>query len=39
LLTNVFTTLLSLLNEKKVSLEISERSSEDKNSCWRLIRP
>ena len=36
---NVLTTLLSLLRLNSVSLEIIERSSEDRNSCWRLMRP
>ncbi|SHW56017.1 Uncharacterised protein [Mycobacteroides abscessus subsp. abscessus] len=35
----VFTTLLSLLSEKKVLCEIIERSKEDRNNCWRLMRP
>ena len=38
-LMNMLTTLLSLLSEKNISLEISDRSSDDRNSCWRLIRP
>ncbi|CFE48798.1 Uncharacterised protein [Mycobacterium tuberculosis] len=36
---NMLTTLLSLLRLNKVSVEIIERSSDDKNNCWRLMRP
>ena len=35
----VFTTLLSLLNEKNVLCEIIERSRDERNNCWRLMRP
>lgn len=36
---NMLTTLLSLFSEKNVSLEISDLNREDRNSCWRLMRP
>ena len=35
----VLTTSLSLLTSKSVSVEIIDRNSEDRNSCWRLMRP